>query len=141
MITKVVGFEEWDYMDWICFACVMKVQELQVEHAHQEEEEATLRTSEDEVEKPLEETRTRESTRSDTSEGLSKLSKSVRFGENDIFQEEQETEPLVVEEKTSLLESWKLGITQRWKKLRNCLRSTLIKIEGPIISTLMRWGY
>ena len=141
LVESIRGFEEWEFMDWICFACVMKVHELQNEYVDLEEEDASRSP---EYEQRIEKIVTKESiptTVTCTSEGISKSAKSVRFGENDVFQTVEETEPLVIEEKISLLESWKIGIRKLWKRFKASVRSLLIKVEGPVISTLMRWGY
>ena len=148
-----VGYEAWEYMDWICYACSIRVSELQFE-AKRDPISATKLTRLTSERSVIGEDKTnlshisagtsgriQETTRTSFSKASkpSKTPKSVRFvtlGHDEHFYEC--TPPVAV---ISSFEKWKDSVRRRWKRMGRCIKVAGRRIERPVISVLMRLGY
>jgi hypothetical protein len=146
-------------MDWICYACSVRVSELQFE-AKRDRMKATKSTrltsispecsvigegTDDlcHVSTGTSRRTTQETIRTSFSKASnpSKTPKSVRFvtlGHDERF---YECVPPVAVEVMSSFHKLKDSVRRRWKRVGRCLRVAGRRIERPVISVLMRLGY
>jgi hypothetical protein len=147
MNSTNLGFEHWQYMDWICYACSVRVAELERE---QKELHLTLQTSltpkssgSSVISQSSTDRRTtRETSRTEITNLTSKSGKTmktVRFGVNDVFQDADSVK--TIEEKVPLFNRWKAGARMQFKRVGRCLKYAGRRIERPVITVLMRLGY
>jgi hypothetical protein len=153
-----VGYEAWEYMDWICYACSIRVSELQFEAKRDPiiATKLTTLTSISPERSVIGEDKTdlsyisaggsgriQETTRTSFSKATkpSKTPKSVRFvtlGHDEHF---YECTPPVAVDLMSSFEKWKDSLRRRWKRVGRCIQAAGRRIERPVISVLMRLGY
>jgi len=146
-------------MDWICYACSVRVSELRREAKRSQmtrptakgtsisSEHSVIISNNDNanhITPPSSGTTTRRTTQETIRTSFSKVSnptkapKSVRFvtlGHADC------APPETADEKMSSFSRLKHGVRRRWKRVGRCLRCVGRKMERPVISVLMRLGY
>lgn len=128
------GYEHWMYMDWICYACALRVAELEREQAGLKFD--TPSTSMSSSSSFMKSRRTTEET--DRTE-VSKVIKSVRFGADEVFKFAEIAErPESVDIKP---ETWKTSVTRKFRFVARCIRNAGRKIERPLITFLMKIGF
>ena len=157
----MVGYEDWDYMDWICYACSVRVSQLQREAKRNRmirsptrkltsisPEHPVINTKDKDLSSTFSPNTSRRTTQETTrtsfpkSSNTAKTPKSVRFvtlGHDERFYDC--VPPETMEERMSSFHKLKDGVRRRWKRLGRCLRSMRRKMERPVISALMRLGY
>jgi len=145
IVDSTKGYEHWLYIDWLCFACAMRVSEL-------EREQALLKTRSESVsstsstssivkssQRTTEETDRTEITGIMEVSKVTKTSKSVRFGADEVFKHPdicQETETM-----DTTPDTWKVSVSRKFKLVARYIRSAGRKLERPLITLLMRIGF
>lgn len=140
-----VGYEHWLHIDWLCFACAMRVSEL-------EREQARLKTRSESVSSTSSTSSIVKSSRRTTEETdrteitgimevskVTKTHKSVRFGDDEVF-----THPDIGEETETVdttPDTWKVSVSKKFKLFARYIRSAGRKLERPLITLLMRIGF
>jgi hypothetical protein len=134
-------------MDWVCYACSVRVVELEREQKELHlmlEPSLTSKSSGSSVISNSSTNRrtTRETSRTEISNLTSKSAKStktVRFGGNDIFEDARSIDTM--EEKAPLFSRWKAGARMEFKRMGRRLKYAGRRIERPVITVLMKLGY